>query len=153
MVRPCGGAEEDPTPAPAPGAQCPAGTDPPNEGVACVHASARLPSQAARPAAAPLAAALLAVSPHAVLTAATARAYGPGMGLAAWLWVELQGWLAGDVRAGRRAMIPALLLTFVFDDPAVYAWGGESIVIHGQPLGELSSVGWGLAAGRCVALR
>jgi glycine cleavage system aminomethyltransferase T len=43
-------------------------------------------------------------------------------------------------------------LTFVIDDPALYAWGGESIVIDGQPVGELSSAGLGFAAGRCVAL-
>jgi 4-methylaminobutanoate oxidase (formaldehyde-forming) len=50
---------------------------------------------------------------------------------------------------------PALrkkLLRFVFDDPAVYAWGGEAIVIDGQAVGELSSAGWGFNAGRCVAL-
>ena len=44
------------------------------------------------------------------------------------------------------------LLSFVFDDPAVYAWGGESIVIDGQPVGELSSVGHSPAAGACVGL-
>jgi 4-methylaminobutanoate oxidase (formaldehyde-forming) len=60
---------------------------------------------------------------------------------------------------GREALLAARgqplrkkLVTFVFDDPAVYAWGGESIVIDGQPVGELSSVGWGWAAGRCVGL-
>jgi 4-methylaminobutanoate oxidase (formaldehyde-forming) len=60
---------------------------------------------------------------------------------------------------GREALLAAQgqplrkkLLTFVLDDPVVYAWGGESIVIDGQPVGELSSVGWGWAAGRCVAL-
>jgi 4-methylaminobutanoate oxidase (formaldehyde-forming) len=50
---------------------------------------------------------------------------------------------------------PALrkkLLRFVFDDPAIYAWGGEAIVIDGQAVGELSSAGWGFKAGRCVAL-
>ncbi len=44
------------------------------------------------------------------------------------------------------------LLSFVFEDPAVYAWGGEAIVIDGQTVGELSSVGWGFKAGACVAL-
>ncbi len=44
------------------------------------------------------------------------------------------------------------LLCFVFDDPAVYAWGGESIVIEGQSVGELSSAGHSPAAGACVAL-
>jgi glycine cleavage system aminomethyltransferase T/glycine/D-amino acid oxidase-like deaminating enzyme len=44
------------------------------------------------------------------------------------------------------------LLSFVFDEPAVYAWGGESIVIEGQSVGELSSAGHSPAAGACVAL-
>ena len=44
------------------------------------------------------------------------------------------------------------LLTFVFDDPAVYAWGGEALVIDGQTVGELGSVGWSLKAGACVGL-
>jgi 4-methylaminobutanoate oxidase (formaldehyde-forming) len=60
---------------------------------------------------------------------------------------------------GREALLAAQgrplrkkLVTIVLDDPAAYAWGGESIVIGGQPVGELSSAGWGWAAGRCVAL-
>jgi 4-methylaminobutanoate oxidase (formaldehyde-forming) len=44
------------------------------------------------------------------------------------------------------------LLTFVFEDPAVYAWGGEAIVVDGRTVGELSSVGWSLKAGACVGL-
>ncbi len=44
------------------------------------------------------------------------------------------------------------LLVFVFDDPAVYAWGGEAVTIHGQTVGELSSAGWGYKAGACMAL-
>jgi 4-methylaminobutanoate oxidase (formaldehyde-forming) len=44
------------------------------------------------------------------------------------------------------------LLTFVFDDPAVYAWGGEAIAVDGATVGELSSVGWSLKAGACVGL-
>ncbi len=44
------------------------------------------------------------------------------------------------------------LLTFVFEDPAVYAWGGEAIVMDGQTVGELSSVGWSLKARACVGL-
>ncbi len=44
------------------------------------------------------------------------------------------------------------LLRFVFDDPAVYAWGGESILIDGHSVGELSSAGHSPAAGACVAL-
>jgi len=44
------------------------------------------------------------------------------------------------------------LLRFVFQDPAAYAWGGEAIVMGGQTVGELSSVGWSPKAGACVGL-
>jgi 4-methylaminobutanoate oxidase (formaldehyde-forming) len=44
------------------------------------------------------------------------------------------------------------LLSFVFDDPSVYAWGGEAIQLDGEPVGELISVGWSPAAGACVGL-
>jgi glycine cleavage system aminomethyltransferase T/glycine/D-amino acid oxidase-like deaminating enzyme len=44
------------------------------------------------------------------------------------------------------------LLTFVLTDPAAYAWGGEALVIDGQTVGELSSVGWSPRAGACVGL-
>ena len=44
------------------------------------------------------------------------------------------------------------LLSFVFDSAAAYAWGGEAIVIGGQAVGELSSVGWSPKAGACIGL-
>ena len=44
------------------------------------------------------------------------------------------------------------LLSFVFDDPADHAWGGEAVAIAGMPVGELSSVGWSDRAGVCVGL-
>jgi 4-methylaminobutanoate oxidase (formaldehyde-forming) len=60
---------------------------------------------------------------------------------------------------GREALLAAQgrplrkkLLTFVFDDPALYAWGGEAIALGGETVGELSSVGWSPKAGACVAL-
>ena len=64
---------------------------------------------------------------------------------------------------GREALVRAQgqplrkkLLTFVFDDPAVMAWGGEAIVIDGQAVGELSSVGYSArphqGAGACIGL-
>ena len=60
---------------------------------------------------------------------------------------------------GREALLGAQtqaltkkLLNFVLDDPAAYIWGGESILIDGEPVGELSSAGWSLAAGACVGL-
>jgi len=60
---------------------------------------------------------------------------------------------------GREALLRACgqplrkkLLTFVFDDASAYAWGGEAIVINGETVGELSSVGYSPKAGACVGL-
>ncbi|MCL4744065.1 MAG: FAD-dependent oxidoreductase [Burkholderiaceae bacterium] len=60
---------------------------------------------------------------------------------------------------GREALLRARglalkkkLVTIVFDEPAAWAWGGEPIVLEGEAAGELSSAGWGLASGRCVAM-
>ncbi|MGL6110508.1 MAG: aminomethyltransferase family protein, partial [Rubrivivax sp.] len=60
---------------------------------------------------------------------------------------------------GREALLTARgqplrkkLLRFVLDSPEAYAWGGEAIVIDGQTVGELSSVGWSPRAGACVGL-
>ncbi|MBL8310979.1 MAG: FAD-dependent oxidoreductase [Burkholderiales bacterium] len=44
------------------------------------------------------------------------------------------------------------LVTLVFDSSAAYAWGGESIVLNGETVGEIASVGWSPLAGACVAL-
>jgi glycine cleavage system aminomethyltransferase T/glycine/D-amino acid oxidase-like deaminating enzyme len=44
------------------------------------------------------------------------------------------------------------LVTLVFDTPEAFAWGGEAIVLGGQTVGEISSVGWSPLAGACVAL-
>jgi 4-methylaminobutanoate oxidase (formaldehyde-forming) len=44
------------------------------------------------------------------------------------------------------------LVTVVLGSPATYAWGGEAVLMGGQPVGELSSVGWSLKANACVAL-
>jgi 4-methylaminobutanoate oxidase (formaldehyde-forming) len=44
------------------------------------------------------------------------------------------------------------LVTLVFDSADAFAWGGEAIVLKGEPVGELSSVGWSPLAGACVAL-
>jgi 4-methylaminobutanoate oxidase (formaldehyde-forming) len=40
----------------------------------------------------------------------------------------------------------------VLDDPAVYVWGGEAVLMGGEPVGELSSAGWSPKAGACMAL-
>jgi 4-methylaminobutanoate oxidase (formaldehyde-forming) len=60
---------------------------------------------------------------------------------------------------GREALLAARgqplrkkVVTIVLDDPAAYAWGGETVSIGGESVGELSSAGWGWAACRCVAL-
>jgi len=44
------------------------------------------------------------------------------------------------------------LVTLVFDTADAFAWGGEAIVLGGQLVGEISSVGWSPLAGACVAL-
>lgn len=44
------------------------------------------------------------------------------------------------------------LVTVVLNSPLHYAWGGEALLIHGSPVGELSSVGWSPKAQACVAL-
>ena len=44
------------------------------------------------------------------------------------------------------------LVTIVFDSAEHYAWGGEALLVEGEPVGELSSVGWSPKAGACVAL-
>jgi 4-methylaminobutanoate oxidase (formaldehyde-forming) len=43
------------------------------------------------------------------------------------------------------------LVTVVFDSPEPYAWGGEALIIGGEPAGELASVGWSPKANACVA--
>ncbi len=44
------------------------------------------------------------------------------------------------------------LVTVVLDSDQDFVWGGESIVLHGEPVGELSSTGWSYKAGACVGL-
>ena len=44
------------------------------------------------------------------------------------------------------------LVTVVFDSAEAYAWGGEAMVLDGQPAGELSSVGHSPLARACVGL-
>jgi glycine cleavage system aminomethyltransferase T/glycine/D-amino acid oxidase-like deaminating enzyme len=44
------------------------------------------------------------------------------------------------------------LVTLVFGTDKAFAWGGEAIVLGGQSVGEISSVGWSPLAGACVAL-
>ena len=44
------------------------------------------------------------------------------------------------------------LVTIVINFPDVYAWGGESIVIDNETVGELTSVGWSPRANACVGM-
>jgi len=44
------------------------------------------------------------------------------------------------------------LVSVVLGDATRYAWGGETVLLAGEPVGELSSVGWSPLAGACVAL-
>jgi 4-methylaminobutanoate oxidase (formaldehyde-forming) len=54
--------------------------------------------------------------------------------------------------AARGRPLRKKLLSFVFDAPEAYAWGGEAIVFGGQTVGELSSVGWSPRAAACIGL-
>jgi 4-methylaminobutanoate oxidase (formaldehyde-forming) len=54
--------------------------------------------------------------------------------------------------AGRDKPLRKKLVTLVFDSSDVYAWGGEAILLQGESVGEISSVGWSPRAGACVAL-
>ena len=58
--------------------------------------------------------------------------------------------------AARGAPLAKKLLAFVPDAPHAerdtWLWGGEPVAIDGRPVGELSSAGWSLVAGRCIGL-
>ncbi len=54
--------------------------------------------------------------------------------------------------AGKNKVLRKKLVTLVFESPAAYAWGGEAILLGGESVGEISSVGWSPRAGGCVAL-
>ena len=54
--------------------------------------------------------------------------------------------------AGRDKPLRKKLVTLVFDSSEAYAWGGEAILLQGESVGEISSVGWSPRAGACVAL-
>jgi len=44
------------------------------------------------------------------------------------------------------------LVTLVLDSADAFVWGGESILVNGEAVGEISSAGWSPKAGACVAL-
>jgi len=57
-----------------------------------------------------------------------------------------------SLQARRNALPDKRLVTLVFDSPADYAWGGDPLRLDGEPAGEITSAGWSLKAGACVAL-
>ncbi|WP_284617272.1 GcvT family protein [Aquabacterium humicola] len=74
-------------------------------------------------------------------------------GLWAGVALDKPGFTGRDALLALHGKPPAKkLLSFILDDREAWAWGGESILIDGRPVGELSSAGWSLAAGRCVGL-
>jgi 4-methylaminobutanoate oxidase (formaldehyde-forming) len=56
------------------------------------------------------------------------------------------------LQAARGQPLRKRLVTVVLDDPLAWCWGGEPIHLDGQPVGELTSAGWGWRSGRCMAL-
>ncbi|TWO70895.1 FAD-dependent oxidoreductase [Caenimonas sedimenti] len=54
--------------------------------------------------------------------------------------------------AARGKPLRKKLVTLVLQDAAAYAWGGETILLDGEPAGELSSAGYSPLAQACVAL-
>jgi heterotetrameric sarcosine oxidase gamma subunit len=55
------------------------------------------------------------------------------------------------LRRARAAEPQRKLVTIVLASPEPYAWGGEALLIAGEPVGELASVGWSPKANACVA--
>jgi 4-methylaminobutanoate oxidase (formaldehyde-forming) len=53
----------------------------------------------------------------------------------------------------RRAQPPAKrLVSLVFKSADAWAWGGEALLLDGEPAGEITSAGWSPKLGACVAL-
>jgi glycine cleavage system aminomethyltransferase T len=44
------------------------------------------------------------------------------------------------------------LVTVVLDSDDAWAWGGEPLTIDGEPVGEITSAGFSVPAGRCIGL-
>jgi 4-methylaminobutanoate oxidase (formaldehyde-forming) len=56
------------------------------------------------------------------------------------------------LEAQRAAGIRKRLVTFTFDDPEAFPWGGEPILMDGRNVGELTSTGYSRRHGRAVAM-
>lgn len=52
----------------------------------------------------------------------------------------------------RASGVKKRLVLFTFDDPDVFAWGGEPILMDGRSVGELTSAGYSRKLGRAVAM-
>jgi 4-methylaminobutanoate oxidase (formaldehyde-forming) len=44
------------------------------------------------------------------------------------------------------------VVSLVVDDPAPMLWGGELVLHHGEPTGQVTSAAWGETVGSCVGL-
>lgn len=44
------------------------------------------------------------------------------------------------------------LVYFELESASAYLWGGETVLLDGQPVGEITSTGWGYKVGRCVGM-
>ena len=56
------------------------------------------------------------------------------------------------LRAALDKPLQKKLVTVVLQSGEPFAWGGETLLINGKPVGELSSVGWSPLANACVGL-
>jgi 4-methylaminobutanoate oxidase (formaldehyde-forming) len=52
----------------------------------------------------------------------------------------------------REAGVRKRLVTFTFDDPSAFPWGGEPVLMDGRNVGELTSAGYSRKLGRAVAM-
>jgi 4-methylaminobutanoate oxidase (formaldehyde-forming) len=44
------------------------------------------------------------------------------------------------------------VVSLVVDDPTPMLWGGELVLHHGEPAGQVTSAAWGETVGSCVGL-
>jgi len=75
-------------------------------------------------------------------------------GLAYAIDLDKPAWFIGEdaLRAAKGMPLRKKLITVVLDSPDAYVWGGEGIVIDGETVGELTSVGWSPKANACVGM-
>jgi 4-methylaminobutanoate oxidase (formaldehyde-forming) len=56
------------------------------------------------------------------------------------------------VAAARADGVRRRLVSFVLDDPEPMMWGGELLIRHGEPVGQVTSAAFGATVGSCVGL-